>query len=310
MDAPLVTVIMIFWNSERFLAEAVESVVNQSLADWQLLLVDDGSEDSGTAMAHEWAKRDARIHYLEHEGHQNRGMSATRNRGLEAARGRYVAFIDSDDVWLPNKLEEQIALLDRWRDAAMVFGLPLYWNSWDSSADQPDRVPEMRITVDHLYRPPELALALYPLGGEPAPCPSDICFRRELIDCVGGFENHFTGARQMYEDQGFLSKVYLHAPVFISGSTWTRYRLHSGSYVATTMREGRYAEVRRYFLTWYAGYLRDSSASYPAVERRVRHQLLRCRYPRITTFSRSLRRLAAAVGRLMRGLAAGRSTRG
>src|SRR4051812_27035882 len=112
MPAGLVSVITIFLDGERFLAEAVDSLLAQTYADWELLLVDDGSSDGSTAIARAYAAgRPERIRYLEHEGHANLGMSASRNLGLQHARGEYVAFLDADDVYRPEKLERQVALL-------------------------------------------------------------------------------------------------------------------------------------------------------------------------------------------------------
>src|SRR5579884_627502 len=94
---PRVSAVIIFWNAERFLAEAVESVFAQTFDDWELLLVDDGSTDGSTAMAQEYANRNPdRAHYLEHEHHANRGRSASRNLGIRHAAGDYVAFLDAD----------------------------------------------------------------------------------------------------------------------------------------------------------------------------------------------------------------------
>jgi glycosyltransferase involved in cell wall biosynthesis len=85
---PRVSVIAIFFNEERFLAEAVESVLAQDFADRELLLVDDGSSDAITRIAQDYALRHpGKVRYLEHAGHANRGMSATRNLGLSQARG-------------------------------------------------------------------------------------------------------------------------------------------------------------------------------------------------------------------------------
>src|SRR5438094_6087369 len=110
---PAVTAITIFLNEETFLADAVESVLAQSNRDWELLLVDDGSSDGSSGIAQSYAERNPqRIRYLEHSGHENRGMSASRNLGLTQARGRYVGFLDADDIWMPGKLAEQCAILD------------------------------------------------------------------------------------------------------------------------------------------------------------------------------------------------------
>ena len=119
---PLVSAIIIFLNEERFLAQAIASVLQQSLADWELLLVDDGSTDESTAIARGFAQRDpSRIRYFEHAGHANRGMSAARNLGLDHARGSYIAFLDADDIWLPEKLREQVSALNDNPRAGMVY---------------------------------------------------------------------------------------------------------------------------------------------------------------------------------------------
>ena len=94
--APCVSVITIFLNAERFLAEAIESVLAQSFDNLELILVDDGSTDSSTDIAKRYAGRhEFRIRYLEHPGHANRGMSASRNLGISSATGDFIAFIDA-----------------------------------------------------------------------------------------------------------------------------------------------------------------------------------------------------------------------
>ena len=107
----LVSVVIIFFNEERFLAEAVASVYAQTYHDWELLLVDDGSSDRSSEIARGYVERDpARVRYLQHPGHVNRGQGAARNLGVRAAQGEWVAFLDGDDVWLPERLERSVAL--------------------------------------------------------------------------------------------------------------------------------------------------------------------------------------------------------
>ena len=136
---PLVSVIMIFLNAERFITSAIESVLAQTYAAWELVLVDDGSTDGSSAIARRFAQlQPARIRLVEHEGHANRGMSASRNLGLRQARGAYIALLDADDVYLPAKLERQVAILQAQPEAAMVYGATLHWFSWTA---QPRRGP-------------------------------------------------------------------------------------------------------------------------------------------------------------------------
>ena len=118
---PLVSVVVIFLNAERFLRDAVASVFAQTYDRWELLLVDDGSTDAGGKIAERFAlEHPDQVRYLDHPGHENRGMSASRNLGIRAARGDFIAFLDADDVWLPGKLTEQLALAAVYPDAGMI----------------------------------------------------------------------------------------------------------------------------------------------------------------------------------------------
>ena len=108
----LVSIVVAFYNAESFLAEAIDSVLAQTYTRWELLLIDDGSLDSGPEIAQRYAVQNPdRIYYLAHPGHRNLGMCASRNLGVRHSRGQYIAVLDSDDVWLPRKLEEQTALM-------------------------------------------------------------------------------------------------------------------------------------------------------------------------------------------------------
>ena len=140
----LVSCIIIFLNEEKYLAEAIESVVAQSYADWELLLVDDGSTDGSETIARAYCERfPEKIRYLTHEGRRNCGMSASRNLGLRSARGEFAAFLDGDDCWYPNKLERQVALFDQHPEAVMVCGATLYWHSWQAIAGRDDRIMQV-----------------------------------------------------------------------------------------------------------------------------------------------------------------------
>ena len=101
-QAPLISIIMPVYNAGVLLHTAVESVLRQSFADFELLLVDDGSTDGSAALAHELAKKDGRIRVLEQP---NAGICAARNLGLQHCRGQWFTFCDDDDTMLPHALE-------------------------------------------------------------------------------------------------------------------------------------------------------------------------------------------------------------
>jgi glycosyltransferase involved in cell wall biosynthesis len=290
-SAPRVSVIAVFLNGEQFLAEAVDSVIAQTYSGWELLLVDDGSGPAATGIAKGFvARHPGKIRYLEHPGHVNRGMSATRNLGIRHARGEYLAFIDADDVWLPSKLADQVAILDALPEVGMVCGAAIYWGSWSGGKDILQPTGHIQ---DAVVPPPEATLALYPLGRAAAPCPSDIALRSEVASALGGFEEQFTGSYQLYEDQAFLAKLYLASAIYCSSRTWLKYRLHPDSCVARVNKAGKYDEVRRYFLFWLDSYLRTK----PDVDRRVqaalRRALRRHRHP-------GIHRVLAMAGRIRR----------
>ena len=299
--APAVSVIMIFLDAEQFIDEAIDSVMAQTLRDFELLLCDDGSTDASTSIAQRWvsAHRD-KVRYLEHPGHVNRGMSATRNLGLAAARGELVAFIDADDVWRPHKLADQVALMEGHPEVGMVCGTVRYWESWTGGEDR--LVPTGHVK-DRVVWPPETSLALYPLGSATSPCPSDMMLRRDAVRAVGGFEEQFRGVYSLYEDQAFLAKLYLVRPVLFSGSLWLDYRQHPGSISSTVARVGRYDDVRSTFLRWYEGYLNGLPEPPPrAVVRAVRRALRPYRWPLLRTVPSLIRRVGAVGHRALRRL--------
>ncbi|HET9464101.1 MAG TPA: glycosyltransferase, partial [Gemmatimonadales bacterium] len=256
---PQVSVVAIFLNAERFLDEAIRSVIAQTYPSWELLLVDDGSSDGSSTIARNYAEREPdRVRYLEHPGHENRGMSASRNLGLRNARGKYLALLDADDVWLPGKLRNQTAILEAHPEVALLFGAPLYWFGWTARPEdtQRDYVIDLKLATERVYAPPSLLLSFLRREG-PTPCPSDVLVRREAAESVDGFEAHFIGVNMVYEDQAFFSKLLLRYPTFASGQTWDWYRQHPESCYAISKATGGREVARKYFLNWFRHYLRQ-----------------------------------------------------
>jgi glycosyltransferase involved in cell wall biosynthesis len=251
---PLVSVVVIFLNEERFLEQAVRSILEQSWERWELFLVDDGSDDGSTDLARAFAAQDPdRIHYLEHPGHENLGMSASRNLGIWNSAGEYIAFLDGDDVWLPRKLERQLAILTSHPEAGMVFGKTEYWFSWDDDAAgrERDYVPAHGIEADVIAGPPG-PLALFLSGKAAHPCSCSLLVRREAVQAVGGFEDSFRG---LYEDQAFYAKICIARPVFISDKCLERYRQHPESICSTTVNSLEEMTARVRYLQWLRDYL-------------------------------------------------------
>lgn len=275
-DKPRVSVVMIFFNGEAFLAEAIESVIAQTFTDWEFLLVDDGSAPAATGIAKGYAARyPGKIRYLDHPDHANRGMSSTRNLGIQHARGEFIAFLDADDIWLPSKLAEHVALLDKHQDVGMVCGATVYWHSWSGGKDRIDQTGHKQ---DVVIYPPDPVPAIFPLGTAAPPSMSDIVLRTALIKELSGFEEQFTGH---YESRAFLSKVYLSAPVYFSSGVSNKYRQHPASCVQTAFREGTHVQNRLDFLEWFEKYLKTRGQVDPRITRSLQRALLPYRQPRL-----------------------------
>jgi glycosyltransferase involved in cell wall biosynthesis len=282
----LVSVIIIFLNAEPFIRESIDSVLSQTYSAWELLLVDDGSSDGSTAIAHQYAMHHpGQVRYLEHPGHINRGMSAARNLGIRQATGDYIAFLDADDAWFPYTLQEQVAMLENHREAAMVYGPLLWWYSWTGNPEDSHRdyVERLGVPPDTLIKPPRL-LSLFLI--DKAAVPSGILVRREAIELVGGFEDEFRGE---YEDQVFCAKICLNSPVFASTQCWYRYRQHADSSVSTGQTTGQTMSARLTFLNWLKQYLHKQKVKDPIIWWALRQEFWRYDHPKLFRLSRRWR---------------------
>lgn len=112
-----VSIIVPVYNAEKYIRETVDCVKAQTYQDWELLLVEDGSTDESLRILEELEKGDARIHVLKQK---NGGAARARNHGLSEAEGRFVAYLDADDLWSADKLEKQLAFMAE-KDAAFSF---------------------------------------------------------------------------------------------------------------------------------------------------------------------------------------------
>ena len=275
---------MIFLNAEKFIQEAIESVVCQTYSNWELIFVDDGSTDGGTEIVLHYVQQyPEKMRYLEHTGHQNRGMSASRNLGIQQSQGEYIAFLDADDVYLPQRLEQHAALLAAHPAASMVFDTTQYWYSWTGRPEeaQYDRLRSLGAQPDLFYDPPDLMVRfLRNTASTPATC--SVLIRRAAIDRVGGFEQSFSG---MLEDQVFFYKFCLYEPVYIVSGFTSRYRQHPDSHCYVSQRSGYWdpgsglSPARAAFLHWLESYLVEQNITDRRIWRPLQKELWSYRHP-------------------------------
>lgn len=242
---PLVSTVVAFLNAEKYLAEAIESVLAQTYDNWELILVDDGSTDGSTQIAFRYAGHyQGKIRYLDHPNHQNRGKSVSRNLGVRHAHGEYIALLDADDVLLPYKMEQQVEILESHPEVGMVYGPVEEWFSWKEDPEESDKIQKFPLPQDCI--PEADALRSVWVGNNPRclPATNGTLLRRRLALSVGGFDEDFRN----FEDMVFWVKVSLEAPIFVSSHCWGRYRQHAESSTAVQLRDGMLGAKRLQYL--------------------------------------------------------------
>jgi glycosyltransferase involved in cell wall biosynthesis len=287
LSKPRVSVVMIFLDAGAYIDDAIRSVVAQhEVEDWELLLVDDGSTDQSSAIARRWADQDQRIRYLEHPGHENRGMSASRNFGIAEATGEWVAFLDSDDVWLPMMLRERMSTVERFAEVDGVIGGTLQWFTWDperlgrGGADV--RRPNPSVEFMAPLQPPKLFLAGYarPLRWvSPGIC--SVMARKRALDRIGGAESTF---RALYEDQALYCKLALNLILIVDPRPFALYRQHPASTCSQARATSDYDPFRPHtdgeqFLHWLEYYIEREGMNHNPEIRRVVQRNMRVYRP-------------------------------
>lgn len=162
---PKISIVTPAYNCEKYLEEAVNSVLAQSFEDWELLIIDDCSKDATWLRMQTLAKQDNRIRIFQNR--HNSGSAATRNNGIRQAKGEWIAFLDSDDLWRPEKLERQMSVLRKHPDASFLFTGSAF-------------IEDDGMTIAHVLHVPEKVSRKKLLKQNVISC-SSVLIRRELM---------------------------------------------------------------------------------------------------------------------------------
>lgn len=130
---PYLSVVMPAYNSEKTIEASIQSVLGQTFQDFELIVIDDCSKDRTNSIANEMAKLDDRICVIKNE--KNSGVSFSRNRGIALAKGTWIAFLDSDDLWRGDKLEKQLALLEENENAVICYTASAFFDDKGNKYD-------------------------------------------------------------------------------------------------------------------------------------------------------------------------------
>jgi glycosyltransferase involved in cell wall biosynthesis len=232
-----VSVIIPLYNMGAYIGAALDSVLAQTFPDWDAWIVDDGSTDDGPEIARRYAAQHSdKIHYLEHDGHANRGVSASRNLALDRSRGEFVAFLDADDLWMPDKLEKQMRVLDAHTEVGLVYssakpirGDGQAWFPTDSEA--PVKIAfsnkgEPRVG----YGTPNQPLDLFDeLVRHCCLVNSSVIVRRSVLDKAGRFEETMKYA----EDWLLYTCAAYHTKTWFIDEPLISYRMHAAHFSAS-----------------------------------------------------------------------------
>ena len=209
---PLISVVIPAYNAEQFLDETLESVLSQTYENWECIIVNDGSTDNTESVAKKWCEKDTRFRYFYKE---NSGASDTRNLGIKKARGEYIAFLDADDLYMPNFLEICLENLVE-KDVDLVAPKMLeFWNVQNGVIEDEDK-------KDYLYSGKEgIALFLHSNRLTMA-----LLCKKSVMDEVGGFTWH----KKAEDLHCWLKVLFAGYKIYRLGEYYAYRRMHNNSW--------------------------------------------------------------------------------
>ena len=215
MKQPKVSVIITTFNRERFILEAIKSVISQTFTDWEMLIIDDASTDNTERIVKDFIGGNSKIKYIKNP--TNIGASKSRNKGLKLASGTYIAPLDSDDVWLDeNKLKKQVEFLEVNKDYCMLGGGIMRIDA-ESKPIQKVLFP----VYDSLIRKIILQFNPFPQ--------STLLYRKDIALSCGGYSDNY----KICDDYDLWLKMGLKAKFTNIPQVLAGYRVHGGNITKT-----------------------------------------------------------------------------
>lgn len=207
------TVIMPAHNEERYIAEAIESVLEQTWSDFELIILDDGSNDRTLEIAQNFALRDARVRV---ESHANMGIAPTLNKGLALSTSEWVVLMHADDVMMPNRLERQLAFVAQHPELAVASSWIKHINAEGKIIAKGDTPLTTHESVQKLYLSNQLVGISHPAA----------MLRKSAVQAVGGYREQF----RVNEDIDLWNRLLEHGyKILVQPECLLKYRIHAGS---------------------------------------------------------------------------------
>jgi len=225
-----INVVIPVFNAQRFIGDAIQSVMDQTFKDLEIIVVDDGSTDGTEKIVRQFS---GPISYCRQ---QNKGAGVARNLGVSLSQGDWIAFLDADDVWYPYKLAVQVEHIETHA------GVSFFYSDMDM-IDENGQVRERGLLSSELKRRKEKKpwdIASIAFNNLPFPYPSTTLFRKDVFSKAGGFNPIFGGSN--FEDFDLFARIARITPLFFVPQSLVKYRIHTAQ--GTTDR-----------LTWQRNYL-------------------------------------------------------
>ena len=213
------------YNGERYLAEAIESILGQTLSDLELIIVDDCSTDGSVAIIRDYAERDERVRMIQHE--RNLGEGPTRNSGIAASRGEFIAVMDCDDVSLPQRLEKQVDFLQSHPDIGLV-GTCVQQVKKDLTAPSFREYPQQHALIVWRW-----GFGIRAVGG------ATFLARRETLISAGGYKQ----SRIIMPDHELFSRLFWQTRFANLSEALYLYRFHENQITKTRADELQLADI-------------------------------------------------------------------
>lgn len=193
LDSPKVSVVMAVYNGERFVREAVESILNQTFTDFEFIIIDDGSTDDTWRILTEYAAQDSRIILIRNE--KNQGIASSVNRGLARARGKYIARMDADDVTVPERLARQVQFLENHQEIGMVGSNMFFIDSFGNTRHSNWQRPQLHNLIK------------WRLCFENPIANQTILMRQSVVEQLNGYQTEYESFSEDYDLWQRMSEV-------------------------------------------------------------------------------------------------------
>ena len=268
-SVPIVSVIIPLYNGGKFIGATLSSVLEQTYTLFEIIVIDDGSSDDGPSIV-AGVSRDhpGMVRMITHSDHANHGIAASRNLGIRNAKGSLIAFIDQDDLWVPQKLEKQVNALEKFPDASLVYARTAFiddegqaqkFNGRYSTYGQGISGKSQNVfgkLIDEDFIPNLTVLV-----------------RKSCLERVNYLEE---GPHYEYEDWLLLSKLAYFFDFLFIPEVLASWRVHENNFSAKIFYSGQFSRAEEHCTVALFSYLlKDSAANEPAVRRYLRGRIWR-----------------------------------